>query len=308
MLIDWFTVAAQALNFIVLMILLKVFLYDRIVKAMDQREQNIQERLESAREEREMAEAQKRKFETEQRELAQQREEIVRQARKEAASTREELLDKARKEADDLRQGLNAAVRQETDSFVHTFREQAAALCIELTRRSLAAMGDVSAEEQAATAFRKVLENADPETAARLQEAAEEDGSSATVVSATALPGSAKSAVTRAVHELIGKDVAVDYAVDEELVLGMELRCGGRSLGWTVRDYLDAVSREVRELLTEEQPTSASGASSSGASSSGQEEAGTVKHVQEEASNATEAGQGGAPSPDTVEKDDADDA
>lgn len=303
MLIDWFTVAAQALNFIVLMVLLKVFLYNRIVKAMDQREQNIQERLEDARQEREMAEAQKREYEAEQRELAEQRDEILRQARKEAASAREELLDKARKEADDLRQGLNAAVRQETDSFVHTFREQAAALCIELTRRSLAAMGDVSAEEQASTAFRKALENADAETAARLQEAAAEDGYSATVASATELPGSVKSAITRAVHELVGQDIEVDYAVDDELVLGMELRCGGRSLGWTVRDYLDAVSREVRELLTEEQPTGAPGGSTSGQSG-----AATVERVQKDASSDAETGQGGEPSPQAVEKDDAGDA
>ena len=38
MLIDWFTVAAQAINFLILVLLLRRFLYGPIVKAMDDRE------------------------------------------------------------------------------------------------------------------------------------------------------------------------------------------------------------------------------------------------------------------------------
>jgi len=41
MLIDWFTVGAQALNFIVLVWLLKRFLYKPVLSAIDAREQRI---------------------------------------------------------------------------------------------------------------------------------------------------------------------------------------------------------------------------------------------------------------------------
>ena len=42
--IDWFTVAAQIVNFLILVALLKYFLYGRIVDAMDRREQSIAQR------------------------------------------------------------------------------------------------------------------------------------------------------------------------------------------------------------------------------------------------------------------------
>ncbi|MCF8123589.1 MAG: hypothetical protein K9K34_14360, partial [Desulfarculaceae bacterium] len=48
MLIDWFTVAAQVVNFLILVWLLKHFLYDRIIKAIDQREADIAARSEEA--------------------------------------------------------------------------------------------------------------------------------------------------------------------------------------------------------------------------------------------------------------------
>ena len=57
MLIDWFTVGAQALDFIILVWLLKRFLYRPILNAVDAREQRIAAELADADEKR--AEAQK---------------------------------------------------------------------------------------------------------------------------------------------------------------------------------------------------------------------------------------------------------
>ena len=46
--IDWFVFAAQIVNFFILVALLKFFLYDRIVKAMDARQARIASRLDAA--------------------------------------------------------------------------------------------------------------------------------------------------------------------------------------------------------------------------------------------------------------------
>ncbi len=278
MLIDWFTVAAQAVNFIILMVLLKVFLYDKIVKVMKQREQNIQDRLEEASKEREEAEKQKLQYEAEQRELEHKKEDLIRSAKDEAQKRREELLEQARRDARALRLDLEDAVRQESASLVQTFREEASRLCLELARRSIAAMADVDLHEQAASVFRKVLAEADEKTIARLREATREEGGVARIMSAVELPGSAQSDVTRAVQEMLGEDTDVQYAVDGDLVLGLELRCGGRSLGWSVRDYLDSVAGEVRELLAQEQAqTSEPGAGETESGESG-EERGDMEH------------------------------
>ena len=48
MLIDWFTVGAQALNFLILVWLLKRFLYKPILDAIDAREERIDAELAAA--------------------------------------------------------------------------------------------------------------------------------------------------------------------------------------------------------------------------------------------------------------------
>ena len=48
MLIDWFTVGAQAVNFLVLVWLLRRFLYRPILKAIDAREKRIADQLADA--------------------------------------------------------------------------------------------------------------------------------------------------------------------------------------------------------------------------------------------------------------------
>ena len=48
MLIDWFTVVAQIVNFLVLVALLKHFLFGRLVKAIDERKKKVESCLADA--------------------------------------------------------------------------------------------------------------------------------------------------------------------------------------------------------------------------------------------------------------------
>ncbi len=109
MLIDWFTVAAQALNFLILAWLLKRFLYQPILQAIDAREKRIALALADA--DRKMAEAEQERdaFQIKNEEFARQRDALLIQAVKEAKAERQRLLDAARRAADEL-----SAKRRET--------------------------------------------------------------------------------------------------------------------------------------------------------------------------------------------------
>jgi F-type H+-transporting ATPase subunit b len=56
MLIDWFTIAAQVINFMILLVLLKIFLFDKIKTAMDQRQTDIKQKFDTADEQKKEAE------------------------------------------------------------------------------------------------------------------------------------------------------------------------------------------------------------------------------------------------------------
>ncbi|MFP4072257.1 MAG: hypothetical protein ACLFTB_09415, partial [Desulfovibrionales bacterium] len=81
MLIDWVTVGAQIVNFLILVWLLKKFLYGPIIRAMQKREEGIRQEMEQARQSREEAEQRAQKLEQERKELDRSREELMREAR-----------------------------------------------------------------------------------------------------------------------------------------------------------------------------------------------------------------------------------
>ena len=103
MLIDWFTVAAQAINFLILVGLLKRFLYKPILHAIDEREKGIATQLAQA--ETDKANAQKQRDDLQQKNEAfdQERAALLKKATDEAAAERDRLLDQARKDANTLR-------------------------------------------------------------------------------------------------------------------------------------------------------------------------------------------------------------
>src|SRR5450432_2061894 len=103
MLIDWFTVAAQAINFLILVWLLKRFLYKPILDAIDEREKGIAAQLAQA--EAKKAEAQKEQgdFQDKNEAFDQERASLLKHATDEAKAERQRLLDEARNDADELR-------------------------------------------------------------------------------------------------------------------------------------------------------------------------------------------------------------
>src|SRR5271169_4113336 len=114
MLIDWFTVGAQALNFIILVWLLKRFLYKPILHAVDAREQRIAAELADADAKKAEAQKERDEFQHKNEAFDQQRAALLIKATDEAKAERQRLLDEARKAADLLSAQRQQALESET--------------------------------------------------------------------------------------------------------------------------------------------------------------------------------------------------
>src|SRR5450432_4766439 len=102
MLIDWFTVGAQAINFIILVWLLKRFLYKPSLDAVDAREKRVAAELADADAKRAEAKKERDEFQRKNEEFDRQRAELLSKASAEAKAERERLLGEARRAADAL--------------------------------------------------------------------------------------------------------------------------------------------------------------------------------------------------------------
>jgi F-type H+-transporting ATPase subunit b len=250
-LIDWFTVIAQIVNFLILVALLKYFLYGRIMQAMDARERTIATRLEDAATQRAEAQREADDCRKQRQELEATRNEFLAQAKEEADERRIELEHKAREEVDLLRARWQEALRQETDTFLQELRQRAADQVCAIARRALADLANVKLEQQVVEVFLEDLQNLDEERRTALAEAIHKDENTLIVQSAFDLPDKARCKLTRLLRELFANEAEVHFIIAPELVCGVAVEAHGQKIVWSIEHYIDMLQHRITALLAE---------------------------------------------------------
>src|ERR1700733_7229614 len=153
MLINWFTVCAQAVNFLILVWLLKRFLYQPILHAIDERERGIATQLAEA--EVKKAEAQKERddFQHKNETFDQERATLLTKATDAAKAERQRLLDEARKDADSLRAKRQDALRSDQRNLSQEIIRWTQKEVFAITRKTLADLAAMSIEERMGDVF-----------------------------------------------------------------------------------------------------------------------------------------------------------
>src|SRR5512141_1356348 len=124
MLIDWFTVGAQALNFLILVWLLKRFLYKPILHAIDAREKRIAAELADADAKKAEAQKERDEFQKKNETFDQQRAALLSKATDEAKAEGQRLIEEARKAADALSAKRGETLRNDARSLNQTLRHR----------------------------------------------------------------------------------------------------------------------------------------------------------------------------------------
>lgn len=88
MLIDWFTVGAQIINFLILLLLLKIFLFDRVVRTMDERQEKISARFADAKSRARQAREKVQSLEDDKGALQENRQQLIAEAKEDAEAKR----------------------------------------------------------------------------------------------------------------------------------------------------------------------------------------------------------------------------
>ncbi|SEP20369.1 ATP synthase F0 subcomplex B subunit [Salinihabitans flavidus] len=252
--IDWLTVAAQIVNFLVLIWLLQRFLYRPITNAMARREARIEERLSDAK-------ARRREAEDEAEDLRKEREELE--------SSRQEMLEEARAEADELRQRLEQDIRDEVEQkrenwqdmlleeradFARDMQRKAGHKVLDIAARLLAEFTSGALDDQIAQGFVARLKELDKDTRKKMTAAARDADGPALVETATALDTSARRKITRAIHEQFETGIEVEYQEDEEVLLGVRLAVDEQTVEWSAARHLNRLNRELDALLDSASP------------------------------------------------------
>jgi F-type H+-transporting ATPase subunit b len=251
MLIDWFTIIAQAVNFVILVWLLKRFLYKPILDAIDAREQRIAAEIANAETTKAQAQKEWDRFRVKNEEFDLQRTELLKGAAREADDERQRLLEEARTESETLRVRWREALSNERQSFTEEFARRTRGEIFAIARKTLADLATVALEERLGEVLTRRLRDMDDRAKASFASALATATEPALVRSTFDLPAEQRKAIQNALNETFSAEVSVRFETTPELVSGIELTANGQKVAWSIADYLLALERSVGELVQE---------------------------------------------------------
>lgn len=250
--ISWFTVLAQIVNFLILIGLLKYFLYGRIMDAIENREKEIESRqaqadqnLKSSQEELDLAKAKNLK-------LDEQREELLTAVRSDVENFRKQQMEKVRIEIDGVQSRWSDSIREEQDSFLHELSKRTSDSVCKIARSALTDLADVSLESRIVSRFIDMVSSLDSGKRQALIETLHSAGQVAVVQTTHDLPDHLKRSLVSDLERELAVKLDVRFETLDDLECGIALQTNSHKLGWNLRDYLTDLENDLRLMLEEE--------------------------------------------------------
>lgn len=251
MLIDPFTVAAQVLNFLILIWLLRRVLYGPITRAMDARDSRIRKDIEDARRLQAEAAAIREQLEQEKAAFAAERDARLTEMRAELEDWRRTQMDAARAEINAARERWQRALAQEQQAALGELRRRVVHEVLSLVRQALRDLADTDLEERIVGRFLSRLRELTPAERERLRAAAESDGHRIHVRTSAALSDADRARLRDGIGDALGVPLALHVDTATEPGVGVELRAGGLKVAWSLNEYLEALEHRLSAALDE---------------------------------------------------------
>lgn len=246
--IDWVTVLAQIANFLVLLWLLKRFLYRPILDGIDAREASIAKRMADADAAQQAAQAAESQFVKQRAQLVSDQDILLEKALAATEGQRDGLLADARAKLQQEQKDWRKHLEHERQAFNKRLQETGSEALMKLTRKALTDLADEQVEDAIVRHVGKQLE---PIAGELVQAAA---GSlTAQVSTRDALSADTQQLLQSEVQRWL-PEVALSFSTDVQQAPGLVMQVGGAQVSWTTDSYMD----ELAELLTSHSPAKAS--------------------------------------------------
>lgn len=252
MLIDWFTVVAQLVNFLILVFLLHRFLYRPIVKTIKSRQKEVEQRWQKAEKEKEAAEAEAASYQQKQEELAQKKQEFLDRAQQQGEQKYHQLLKQARQEIEQKQADWEEAIAQQQEQFFDNLEKKVTEQVYQIARRALRELADVELEEQAIATFTHRLQNLDESERKSLTQSLKKSDNGLVIRSGFDLPSETRQKILDSLHQQqIYQGNNVQFATTPDLICGIELQASDYKVAWNVKDYLQSLDRHLAQNFSQ---------------------------------------------------------
>lgn len=243
---DWTTFTLEIINFLILIWILKRFLYRPILDVIARRRAGIEKALADAKLIETEAISIKQQHEQHLAEWGEEKEAAQANLLEELASERERRMAALDAEIAEERQRRSVLDERHQHDFEHTVEEKGIAQGAAFSAKLLARVATPELEGRLYTLLLEDLRNMRVEDKRAVAEAAAAPGLQLKVQSAFKLDESKRDELARVLAEATGKILPVEYHVNPELVAGFQVNVGPWILHANLRDELKFFSGALR--------------------------------------------------------------
>jgi F-type H+-transporting ATPase subunit b len=232
----------QTANFLILVGVLRYWLYRPVLAMIARRQQEVEAPLAAAAAERAKASELRAEVERQHADAAGEHDRLLLEAGRQAQARREQLLDEARRAADVLVAAGRETLRRERAAAESKLQAEAASVAVGLATKLLAASGAVGPTEHLLDEAVRLVEAMNGAGRGR---AAQAGALPVQVVTALPLEPARRETIATRLHRTLGDALRVTFAEDPALLAGAEIHLPTAVVRQTWREQLALAQREL---------------------------------------------------------------
>ena len=244
MLIDWPTVIFQIINFLILIALLKRFLYGPILRAMEEREKTIAQRLEQAARAENEAKKHASRLAAEQEEFARSRSHMQQEARVEIEKWKNESINRLKNDIDLQKKNWQKSLEEEQEAFLHKLKITISQQVFQVAKKAFTDLANEQLEIQLIDTF---LEKINPELSSI--ETPKTSHDSVLIVSGFPLKQGEKNRLKKGLSPFFPDLDTFHFHDESELGFGLRLHAGNHKWEWNISRYMHDIENEILKTM-----------------------------------------------------------
>lgn len=248
MLINWFTVFAQIVNFLILVFLLQRFLYKPIMQTIKKRQITIERRWEDAEIAQQEAQQEAATYRQQQQKLQQQEEAMTSQMLQKVDREHQQLLIKARQEVEEMQVKWREALLQEKNDFMRSLRQQIAEQTNLIARRALQDLANADLEQQMISNFCEQLQKIDENQQQIITQSLQKSHQPIIIKSSFEISPGSSQQITEALQVQVISDNPLEFHTSPDLICGIQVKLAGYVISWNLDDYLQTLESRFQQL------------------------------------------------------------
>lgn len=249
--IDFFTFCAQILNLLILLFLLRKFLYLPVLKVLDERKSIMENEYKAAENARRQAEKTAQKIQKEYATVESEKQKILAQSHIKAEELAQKLTAEAQSEFEKARKSWKNKLTSEQNTFDLALQNLIVTYFEKFTDNALNQMADITLNEL----FLHKLEQKISSLSKKQKRQFSDDflqTNELSVITAKEISAESKRNFKNFLQDefLLPENIKIKFATDEKLICGITIKAGEQMIAWNLADYIAEFSKNLNTAVS----------------------------------------------------------